>query len=95
MGRRRLTHGDSLTFRLDPALKAALAKTALAEHRPVGDIVRDLVQTSFESRRREEFAATAKRQSQQAAAEAADPNSDEAKVMRWIADVTESEDWNA
>jgi hypothetical protein len=79
-----LSKAESLTFRIEPSLKAALARIAGEEHKPVGEVLRDLVRERVESRRRRAFASEAHRQSLEAAAAARDPNSDEAAMLRWL-----------
>jgi hypothetical protein len=76
------TSAETLTFRIDPALKAALAELAEAEAKPVGALLRELVRERIEQTRRREFEAEARRQSRLIAAAARDPDSDEAAVMR-------------
>ncbi len=73
---------ETLTFRLEPALKASLAKIAGEEHKPIGELLRELVRERVERKRRLVFEAEARRQSMAAAALARDPNTDEAAVMR-------------
>ncbi len=79
---RPLTHSDTLTFRLDPESKATLAEKALAESKPVGEILRELVRAFVEQERRYKFVAEAQRQSLECASRAADSHSDEAAVRR-------------
>jgi hypothetical protein len=73
---------DILTFRIDPALKIELTKIAGQEDKPVGALLRELVQERVDRKRRRAFEAEARRQSLECAAAARDPNSDEAAVMR-------------
>ena len=73
---------ETLTFRIEPKLKSALARIAREEHRPVGELLRDLVRARVERRRRRAFEAEARRESLELAAVARDPNSDEAAMMR-------------
>jgi uncharacterized membrane protein len=73
---------EIITFRVPPALKAALAEIAQEESKPVGELLRELIRERIEQKRRREFEAEARRQSLEAAALARDPNSDEAAVMR-------------
>lgn len=75
---------ETLTFRIEPALKSALARIAREEHRPVGDLLRDLVRARVERRRRRAFEAEARRESLVLAEAARDPNSDEAAMLRWL-----------
>lgn len=81
---RSSTHADILTFRLDPQLKAALAEKSQVESKSVGEILRELIREFVEQERRLKFAAEAQRQSLECAKRAADPNSDQAAVMREI-----------
>jgi hypothetical protein len=74
----------TLTFRIEPALKAALAKIAEQEAKPVGEVLRELVRARVERRRRRAFETEAHRQSLEAAAAARNPNSDEAAMLRWL-----------
>lgn len=73
---------ETVTFRIDPELKAALAEIAEREAKPVGELLRELVRERVEQRQRREFEAEARRQSLEAAAAARDPNTDEAVAMR-------------
>ena len=72
---------ETLTFRIAPALKTALAETAERESKPVGEILRERVERA----RRRAFEAEARRQSLEAEAAARNPHSDEAAVMRALA----------
>jgi predicted transcriptional regulator len=80
----RTLKAETLTFRIDPALKAAVTRIASLERKPVGELLRELVRDRVERRRRRAFEAEARRQSLAAAAVARDPNSDEAAVLREI-----------
>lgn len=73
---------EVVTFRIDPALKAAFAEIAEEEAKPVGALLRELVRERVERNRRQRFEAEARRQSRLIAAAAQDPNSDEAAVLR-------------
>jgi Ribbon-helix-helix protein, copG family len=73
---------ETVTFRIDSALKHEFAEIAQAEHKPVGELLRDLVREHIKQKRRREFEAEARRQSLECAAAAQDPNSDEARVTR-------------
>ncbi len=73
---------EILTFRIDPALKREVRRIARTERKPVGELLRELVQERVERKRRLAFEAEARRQSLLVAAAAQDPNSDEAAVMR-------------
>jgi hypothetical protein len=72
---------DTLTFRIEPGLKTAFVRIAGEEHKPVGELLRELVRERVERRRA--FESEARRQSLEAAA-ARDPDSDEAAMLRWL-----------
>jgi hypothetical protein len=76
--------GDTVTFRLDPGLKAKLTRLAEQDHKSLGEFLRELAGERVERERRRVFEAEARRQSLLIGAQADDPNSDEAEVMRWI-----------
>ena len=88
---------ETFNFRLDPALKAALLEAAEAEARPAGEILRELIRAFVAHRRRSTFAAEARRQSRLIAAAAADPSSDEARLLDALAatfdELVRDEDW--
>ena len=73
---------ETLTFRLEPALKAAFARIAGEEHKPIGELLRELVRERVERKRRRAFMSEARRQSLEATKVAARRGSDEAAVMR-------------
>jgi len=73
---------EILTFRIDPSLKREVTRIARTERKPVGELLRELVQERVDRKRRREFEAEARRQSLECAAAARDPNSVEAAVMR-------------
>jgi hypothetical protein len=76
------TKTETITFRIDATLKDEFAEIAEKESKPLGELLRELVRDHIKQRRRREFEAEARRQSLECAAAAADPNSDEAQVMR-------------
>jgi hypothetical protein len=76
------TKTETVTFRIEAALKDELAVIAETERKPVGELLRDLVRDHIKRRKRREFEAEARRQSLLIAERAKDPNSDEAQVMR-------------
>jgi predicted DNA-binding protein len=76
------TKTETVTFRLEAALKDQLAELAETEHKPVGELLRELVQQHVKQRKRLAFEAEARRQCEILNAAAQDPNSDEAQVMR-------------
>ena len=76
------TKSETITFRIDTTLKDEIAEIAEKEAKPVGELLRELVREHIKQRKRREFEAEARRQSLECAAVAADPNSDDALVMR-------------
>jgi hypothetical protein len=76
------TKTETVTFRIEAALKGEFAEIAEAEHKPVGELLRELVRDHIKQKKRREFEAEARRQSRLIAEAAKDPNSDEAQVMR-------------
>ena len=76
------TKTETVTFRIEAALKDEFAQIAEAEHKPIGELLRELVRDHIKQKKRREFEAEARRQSLECAAVAQDPNSDEAQVMR-------------
>jgi hypothetical protein len=73
---------ETVTFRIDSALKTAFAQIAAEESKPVGELLRELVRDRVERKARREFEAGARRQSLEAAAAAQDPRGDEVAVLR-------------
>ena len=86
---------DSFNFRVDPELKAAFTAATAKEDKPAGQVLRDFMRAYVEQRREHGFATEARRQSQLLAKRAADPASDEAAVMRWMEEVSDTEGWTA
>ncbi len=86
---------ESFNFRVDPELKAAFAAATAEEDRPAGQVLRDFMRGYVARRQERAFSAEAKRQSLIVAQLAADPDSDEAKVMLWIENVSDTEGWTA
>jgi antitoxin component of RelBE/YafQ-DinJ toxin-antitoxin module len=76
------TKTETVTFRIDAALKDEFAEIAEEEAKPVGELLRELIRERIKQQRRLAFEAEARRQSLECAAAARDPNSDEAQVMR-------------
>ena len=83
--------GETFTFRLDPALKAGLTRSASAARMQPAELVRALVRDHLAQAERRAFEAEARRQSLAIAARARDPMSDEARVMREIEAVFEDD----
>ncbi len=86
---------DSFNFRVDPELKAAFAAATAKEDRPAGQVLRDFMRAYVERQRDGAVAVEARRQSRFLAERAADPGSDEAAVMRWMEDMSDTEGWTA
>jgi hypothetical protein len=79
---------ESFNFRVDPGLKAAFAAATAAEDKPAGQVLRDFMRAYVERQK-------ARQRSRHIAERAADPTSDEAEVMRWIEDVSDTSGWTA
>ena len=77
----RIPKIETVTFRIDPVLKAAFAAIAAEESKPIGELLRELVRERVERKARRQFEDEARRQSLEAAA-SLDPHSDEVAVMR-------------
>jgi hypothetical protein len=73
---------EMVTFRVDRRLKAAIAEIAEEESKPLGELLRELVQDRVAARRQREFENEARHQSRLIAEAARDLESDEAAVMR-------------
>jgi hypothetical protein len=76
------TKTETITFRVDAALKEEFAEIAEKQAKPVGELLRELVREHIKQKKRGEFEAEARRQSLVIATAAQDPNSDEAQVLR-------------
>jgi hypothetical protein len=87
--------GETFTFRLEPALKAALTHSAEMQSVHPGELVRELVRAHLADRERRAFEAAARRQSLAIAAQAAGPESDDAQVMGEIERLLDADDIGA
>ncbi len=85
---------DSFNFRVDPE-KATFTAATAKEDKPAGQVLRDFMRGYVERQQDRAAAAEARRQSRRLAESAADPGSDEAAVMGWIEDVSDTEGWTA
>lgn len=85
--------GETVTFRIDPVLKSELTKLAERDAKSLGELMRELAQRRIDDEHHRAFAAEARRQSLLIAACAADPESDEAAVMRWIEENADLGEW--
>ena len=74
--------GETFTFRLDPAMKAALTSLAAEERKQPGELMRELVSDHIARTERRAFEAEARRQCLLINARVRDPRSDEAQVLR-------------
>lgn len=88
-----LRNGESVTFRIDAALKAELTRLAEKDHKSLGELLRELARDRVANERRQAFEAEARRQSMLIAERARDPASGDAEVMRWIAGVADRDGW--
>ncbi len=86
---------ESFNFRVDPELKAAFTAATAEEDKPAGQVLRDFMRGYVERRRDLAAAAEARRHSRLLADHAADPGSEEAAVMGWIENVSDTEGWTA
>lgn len=77
---------DTFNFRVDPALKADFQAATRAQHRPAAQVIRDFMRDYVQRQRHRDFLAEADRQSRAIAELAADPDSDEAQVLRELGD---------
>jgi predicted transcriptional regulator len=75
---------ETFTFRLDPALKKALARSAADEHMQPAELVRELVRDYVIAKERRVFEIEARRQSLAIAQRVRGSANDEAQVMRDI-----------
>jgi len=82
--------GCPITFRLDPALKAALSDLAEREGKSLGEFLRELARDRIRQARRLSFEREARRQSIAAAAAAGRPGTDEHAVMQELDEDLES-----
>jgi hypothetical protein len=86
---------ESFNFRVDPKLKVEFQTATEAEDKPAAQVLRDFMRAYVERQRERSFADAARRQSRLLAERATDPASDEAEVMRWIEDVSDTAGWTA
>ena len=86
---------ESFNFRVDPELKAAFAAATAEEDKPAGQVLRDFMRRYVEQRQARVAAANNRRHSRVLTGRASDPSSDEAAVMHWIEDVSDTEGWTA
>lgn len=82
------TAETSFTFRIDPRLKQEFLKITDKENKPGSQVLRDLMAAYIQRKKRKEFEAEAHRQSKLIAS-----SPEEAAVMDWISNVTDSEGW--
>jgi hypothetical protein len=92
MARQANAQVETLNLRLEPELKTAFTEAADAEHRSAADVLREFMRDYVERVKRRRFEEEARRESALIAQAAADPNSDEAQVMREIDSLFEMPD---
>ena len=80
--------GTTLNFRIDPSLKADFMAATESENRPVSEVLRELISSYLEQKRRRHFEIEARRQSLSIVS-----SPEEKEVMHWIQDVTDTRDW--
>lgn len=87
---------DTVTFRLDPGLKAELTSVAGRHRQSLGELLRSLARERIAMERRRSFETEARRQALQAAAAARDSHSDEHAVLHELeSDLEEfGSEWN-
>ena len=73
---------ETITFRLEPALKAALARSAQEARVQPAELLRELVRDHLAERERLAFEAEARRQSLVLAAAAQAPDGEERRILR-------------
>jgi hypothetical protein len=76
--------GKTFTFRLDPAMKDALTRSAAEDHIQPAELMRDLVRRYLAEKEQRALEIEARRQSLSIAERASDPGTDEARVMKEI-----------
>jgi len=83
---------ETLTLRLDRQLKDEFLAVAEEEKRPVSGLVRSLMLDHIERRRREQYEADARRQSQLLSASFT--KSDEKEMMLWFEETWNMDGWS-
>ncbi len=91
MQRSAIPQAETFTFRLDPKLKAALADAASEARLAPGAYLRAVVRAHLDDKVRSAFEAEARRQSALIASSASNPASDEAVVLRELAEAIDAE----
>ncbi len=85
--------GESVTFRLDPVLKAELTRLAERDDKSLGELLRELARERVAREQRHRFEAEARKQSVAIAERAGRPGTDEYTIMRELeADLTSLDD---
>ena len=83
----------SFNLRIDPTLKAAFTSATEAVDKPAAQVVRDFMRAYVRQAERRALEAEATRQSRLLTQAASDPQSDEARIMREIEGLTDTEGW--
>lgn len=86
---------QTFNFRVDPSLKADFQSATEADDKPAAQVLRDFMRAYVIRQRKRKSLGDADRQSRLVAAHAGNPDSDEAEVMRWIEDVSDTGGWTA
>ena len=86
---------DSFNFRIDSRLKAGFQTATEAEDKPATQVLRDFMRDYVRRQRERAYLAEARRQSRLIAERDADPQGDEAEIMRWAESVADTEGWTA
>jgi hypothetical protein len=85
--------GESVTFRLDPVLKAELIRLAEQDDKSLGELLRELARERVAREQHRRFEVEARRQSAAIAEHATRPGTDEYAIMRELeADLTNLDD---
>ncbi len=88
MSKASSTSGSTFTFRIDPDLKTEFMAAVEEEQRPVSQVLRDLMATYIERKRRRQFTVEARRQSLVIAS-----TRSERETMDWVNNVADTEGW--
>ncbi|GGB25189.1 hypothetical protein GCM10011505_02990 [Tistrella bauzanensis] len=85
---------ETVSFRLDSALKTRLTELARRDQKSLGDVLRDLARHRVALTEDDAiFASEVDRQSRLIAARAQDPQSAEAEMMQWIDAAADTQGW--
>ena len=79
---------NTFTFRIDANLKAEFMHAAEEENRPVAQVLREIMLTYLERKRKKEFLAEARKQSLRIAS-----SRKEKEVLDWLGKAADTEGW--